>query len=68
VGARGDIQPYAALAGALARTGHDVTLAVPERFADLVPHDGPGTVMHRPAGSKVNRPHGLRAVYERESW
>lgn len=54
-GTRGDIQPYAALAGALARAGHDVTLAVPEGFADLVPHDGPGRVTHRPAGNEMLR-------------
>ncbi|MFJ6279143.1 glycosyltransferase [Arthrobacter subterraneus] len=54
-GTRGDIQPYAALAGELARTGHDVTLAVPEGFAELVPHAGPGTITHRPAGSTMLR-------------
>lgn len=54
-GTRGDIQPYAALAGALARAGHDVTLAVPEGFADLVPHGGPGTITHQPAGSALLR-------------
>jgi sterol 3beta-glucosyltransferase len=54
-GTRGDIQPYAALAGALARAGHDVTLAVPEGFADLVPHVGPGTITHCPAGSTMLR-------------
>ena len=54
-GTRGDIQPYAALAGALARAGHDVTLAVPGGFADLVPHAGPGTITHYPAGSTMLR-------------
>lgn len=54
-GTRGDIQPYAALAGALGRAGHDVTLAVPEGFADLVPHPGPGTITHYPAGSTMLR-------------
>ncbi len=54
-GTRGDIQPYAALAGALARAGHDVTLAVPEGFENLVPHAGPGTIMHYPAGSTMLR-------------
>lgn len=39
-GTRGDIQPYAALARGLARAGHDVTLAVPEAFADLVSSSG----------------------------
>jgi sterol 3beta-glucosyltransferase len=54
-GTRGDIQPYAALAGALARAGHDVTLAVPEGFAVLVPQAGPGTITHYPAGSTMLR-------------
>lgn len=54
-GTRGDIQPYAALAGALARAGHDVTLAVPEGFADLVPHAGPGAITHYPAGTTMLR-------------
>ena len=54
-GTRGDIQPYAALSGALARAGHDVTLAVPEGFADLVPQAGPGTIRHQPAGSRMLR-------------
>lgn len=54
-GTRGDIQPYAALAGALARSGHDVTLAVPDEFADLVPHDGPVAVTHYRAGSAMLR-------------
>ncbi|MFI8413864.1 glycosyltransferase [Paeniglutamicibacter gangotriensis] len=54
-GTRGDIQPYAALAGALARAGHDVTLAVPSGFADLVQHAGPGTITHHRAGSTMLR-------------
>ena len=54
-GTRGDIQPYAALSGALARAGHDAPLAVPEGFADRVPHAGPGTITHRPAGSTMLR-------------
>jgi len=54
-GTRGDIQPYAVLAGALSRAGHDVTLAVPESFADLVPREGPGTVTHHPAGTTMLR-------------
>lgn len=54
-GTRGDIQPYAAVAGALARAGHDVTLAVPDGFADLVPHGRPGTITHHPAGSTMLR-------------
>ncbi|MEE2570490.1 glycosyltransferase [Pseudarthrobacter sp. J64] len=54
-GTRGDIQPYAAFAGALARAGHNVTLAIPEGFADLLPTNGPGTVTHWPAGSTMLR-------------
>ncbi|RJT75989.1 glycosyltransferase [Arthrobacter cheniae] len=55
IGTRGDIQPFAALAGALARAGHDVTLAVPGGFADLVPQAGPGTITHHPTGSTMLR-------------
>jgi sterol 3beta-glucosyltransferase len=36
-GTRGDVQPYAALAGALARAGHRATLATAEGFHDLAP-------------------------------
>ncbi len=36
LGSRGDVQPFAALAGALAAAGHDVALATPEGFTDLV--------------------------------
>lgn len=54
-GTRGDVQPYAALAGALARAGHNVTLAVPAGFADLVPRSSPGTITHHPAGSAMLR-------------
>ncbi|GAB3174756.1 glycosyltransferase [Myceligenerans halotolerans] len=50
-GTRGDIQPYAALARGLARAGHDVTLAVPDAFADLVP----GAITLHPAGSEMLR-------------
>lgn len=49
-GTRGDIQPYVAFAGALRDRGHDVTLAVPEGFRDLVA--GVGVGMH-PAGSRM---------------
>jgi UDP:flavonoid glycosyltransferase YjiC (YdhE family) len=44
-GSRGDIQPMAGLAAALADRGHDVRLICEPRFADLV--DGRG-VEHRP--------------------
>lgn len=54
-GTRGDIQPYAALASALAKAGHDVTLAIPEGFADLVPGAGPGRIDLHPAGSEMLR-------------
>ena len=49
-GTRGDVQPYAALAGALKSRGHDVTLAVPEGFRDLV--EVVGVRLH-PAGSRM---------------
>ena len=35
VGSHGDVQPYAALAGGLAKAGHSVTLASHETFRDL---------------------------------
>lgn len=54
-GTRGDIQPHAALAGELARSGHDVDLAVPEGFADLVPDSGGGSITHYPCGSEMLR-------------
>lgn len=49
-GTRGDIQPYAALGGALRERGHDVLLAVPDGFRDLV--EGTGVGLH-PAGSRM---------------
>lgn len=52
-GTRGDIQPYAAFAGALARTGHEVTLAIPGGLAHLAP-DEPGIDVE-PAGSEMLR-------------
>jgi sterol 3beta-glucosyltransferase len=54
-GTRGDIQPYAALAGALSRAGHEVTLAIPDSFADLIPEAGAGTITVHPAGSEMLR-------------
>lgn len=58
-GTRGDIQPYAALAGALARAGHDVTFAIPEEMSDLVPGSGAGRIDVVPTGSDM-----LRAVQD----
>ena len=58
-GTRGDIQPYAALAGALSRSGHDVTLAIPRGMSDLVPEAGSGRIDVVAAGSAM-----LRAVQE----
>ena len=49
-GTRGDIEPYAALGGALQRRGHDVTLAVPEGFRRLAESVG---VRWHPAGSRM---------------
>ncbi|GAA2716738.1 MULTISPECIES: glycosyltransferase [Streptomyces] len=39
-GSRGDIAPYTGLGAALRRAGHDVALAAPEPFADLVARAG----------------------------
>lgn len=50
-GTRGDIQPYAALAGALVRAGHQATLATAEGFHDLAP-DG---VARAEVGSEMLR-------------
>lgn len=36
LGTRGDVQPYVALALGLIRRGHEVQLAAPEQFADLI--------------------------------
>ncbi len=49
-GTRGDVQPYAAFGGALRDRGHDVTLAAPEGFRDMV--EGVGVGLH-PAGSRM---------------
>lgn len=49
-GTRGDVQPYVALGGALRARGHEVTLAVPEGFRELVEGVGVGL---RPAGSRM---------------
>ncbi len=54
-GTRGDIQPYAALAGALSRARHDVTLAIPEGLGDLVPPPGARSIDVVPAGSEMLR-------------
>ena len=42
VGSQGDVQPYAALGGGLARAGHAVTLASHETFRDLAKRCGIG--------------------------
>lgn len=39
-GSRGDVQPFLALAVGLKKAGHEVTLAGPRRFAELVMHHG----------------------------
>jgi sterol 3beta-glucosyltransferase len=49
-GTRGDVQPYVALGGALRARGHEVALAVPEGFRELVESVGVG--LH-PAGSRM---------------
>ncbi|GAA4997042.1 glycosyltransferase [Actinopolymorpha pittospori] len=40
LGTRGDVQPFVALAKGLLRSGHDVVVAAPERFADFVAGHG----------------------------
>jgi sterol 3beta-glucosyltransferase len=61
-GTRGDVQPYIALASGLIEKGHQVTIAAPENFKDLV--EGFGIPFHplygnaedgmnSPAGQKV---------------
>ncbi|KAB8191906.1 glycosyltransferase [Nonomuraea phyllanthi] len=56
-GTRGDVQPYAALALALKRAGHDAVLAAPAAMAGLATphgiafapvHDGPNTLVDDP--------------------
>ncbi|MEV6040306.1 glycosyltransferase [Nonomuraea sp. NPDC052116] len=56
-GTRGDVQPYAALALALKRAGHEAVLAAPAAMAGLVEphgiafapvHDGPNTLIDDP--------------------
>ena len=56
-GTRGDVQPYAALALALRRAGHDAVLAAPAASESLVApygldfvavHDGPNTLLDDP--------------------
>jgi sterol 3beta-glucosyltransferase len=49
-GTRGDVQPYAALGGALRARGHDVVIAGPEGFRELV--EGVGVRLY-PAGSRM---------------
>ena len=39
-GSRGDVQPFLALAVGLEKAGHEVTLAGPRRFSELVTHHG----------------------------
>lgn len=40
LGTRGDVQPFVALAQELQRRGHQVVIAAPDRFADLVARRG----------------------------
>lgn len=49
-GTRGDIEPYVALGGALRDRGHDVTIAAPEGFRELVESV---SVQLYPAGSRM---------------
>jgi sterol 3beta-glucosyltransferase len=62
IGTRGDVQPYLALALGLAEKGHNVTIAAPENFRELVESSGINfhplygnaeEMMDSPAGKKV---------------
>lgn len=58
-GTRGDVQPYIALALGLMARGHQVTIAAPENFKDLV--EGFGVSFHPLYGNAeemMNRPEG----------
>ena len=58
-GTRGDVQPYIALALGLMARGHQVTIAAPENFKDLV--EGFGVAFHPLYGNAeemMNRPEG----------
>lgn len=54
-GTRGDIQPYAALAGALSDAGHEVALVIPGGMENLVPPATSGTIRVASAGSELLR-------------
>src|SRR5579862_8827202 len=58
-GTRGDVQPYIALALGLSERGHNITLAAPENFKELV--EGFGLTFHPLYGNveeKMNSPEG----------
>ena len=58
-GTRGDVQPYIALALGLSDRGHNVTLAAPENFKELV--EGFGLAFHPLYGDaeeSMNSPEG----------
>ena len=58
-GTRGDVQPYIALAIGLMENGHQVTLAAPENFQDLVEEYGiTFHPLHGDAERGMNSPEG----------
>jgi len=62
-GTRGDVQPYIALASGLMAKGHQVNIAAPENFKDLV--EGYGIPFHPLYGNAeegMNSPAGQRVV------
>jgi sterol 3beta-glucosyltransferase len=70
LGTRGDVQPFVALAQELGRRGHQVVVAAPERFADLVSSrgvifqgvdDGPLRVLDSSSAAGEVAAGGLRA-------
>lgn len=62
-GTRGDVQPYIALALGLMQNGHQVTIAAPENFKELV--EGYGIAFHPLYGNAetmMNSPEGQRVL------
>ncbi|NRQ37540.1 glycosyltransferase family 1 protein [Nonomuraea sp. NN258] len=62
-GTRGDVQPYAALAAALRRAGHDAVLGAPAAMAVLAePHDIPFAPVHDGPNTLIDDPEIREAI------
>jgi len=61
-GSRGDVQPFLALAVALQKRGHSVTLAGPHRFASLVAGQAAGVLFAPLAGDPEQISIGINAA------